>query len=83
MSTDGLRTVSRWWRTVRKLTGVDDLYTARASIRKPAPTGCRVMAHRKLAGVDDLYTARAAIRQPAPAGCKVMAHRMPSGVDDL
>ncbi len=59
----------------RRLAGVDDLYTARAAIRQPAPAGCGVVAHRRLAGVDDLYTALAAIRQPAPAGCGVVAHR--------
>ena len=47
----------------RKLAGVDDLCTALAVIRQPAPAGCRVVAHRRLAGVDDDdYTARAAIR---------------------
>ena len=36
------------------LAGVDDLYTARAAIRQPAPAGCGVVAHRRLADVDDL-----------------------------
>jgi len=67
----------------RKLAGVDDLCTARAAIRQPAPAGCGVVAHRRLAGVDDDYTARAAIRQPAPAGCWVVVHRRLAGVDDL
>ena len=46
----------------------DDLYTAWAANRQPAPAGYGGVAHRKLAGVDDLYTARAANRHPAPAG---------------
>jgi hypothetical protein len=29
----------------RKLAGVDDLYTARAAIRQPAPACCGVVAH--------------------------------------
>ncbi len=62
---------------------MDDDYTARAAIRRPAPAGSRVAVHRRLAGVDDLYNARAAIRQPAPSGCWVVAHRRLAGVDDL
>jgi hypothetical protein len=43
----------------RKLAVAEDLYTAWAAKRQPAPAGCRVVAHRKLAGADDLDTARA------------------------
>ncbi len=57
---------------------MDDLYTAAAAIRQPAPASCWEVVHRRLAGVDDDYTARAAIRQPAPAGCGVVAHHLPS-----
>ena len=59
--------------------GADDLYTAWAANRQPAPAGCRGLEYRKLAGVDDLYTARAANRQPAQAGCGGMAHRKLAG----
>ena len=48
--------------------GVDDLYTAWAANRQPAPAGCGGVAYRKLAGVDDLYTARAANRLGPAAG---------------
>ena len=44
----------------RELAGVDDLSTALAANRQPAPAGCGGVVHRKLAGVDDLYTALAA-----------------------
>ena len=63
--------------------GADDLYTAWAANRQPAPAGCGGVAYRKLAGVDDLYIARAANRQPAQAVCGVVAHRKLAGVDDL
>ncbi len=54
---------------------MDDLYTARAAIRQPAPAGCWVAVHRRLAGVDNDYTALAAIWQPAPACCCIMGRR--------
>ena len=63
--------------------GADDLYTAWAANRQPAPVGCGGVAYRKLAGLYNLYTARAANRQPAQAGCGVVAHRKLAGVDDL
>jgi hypothetical protein len=68
----------------RKLTRVDDLYTARAANRQLAPAGCGGITHRKLASVDDqcLYTARAAIQQPALAGFGGMTQRKLAGVDD-
>ncbi len=59
---------------------MDDLYTARAAIRQPAPACCGLAAHGRLAGVDDLFTALAAIRQPASAGCCVVVYgTQPSG----
>jgi hypothetical protein len=67
----------------RNLADVDDLYTALADNRQPAPAGCRGVVHRELAGVDDLHTARAANRQPAPAGCGGLGHRKLACVDDL
>ncbi len=60
---------------------MDDLYTARASIWKPAPV-CWGFARRKLAGVDDLCTAVSANQQPAPACCWGLAHRKFAGVDN-
>ena len=49
--------------------GADDLCTALATNRQPAPAGGGGVTQRKLAGVNDLYTVWAANRQLAPAGC--------------
>ena len=47
-----------------KLAGIEDLYTARAANRQPAPAGCWGVGVRD-ALADDLSTALAANRRPA------------------
>ena len=70
-----LREVAR-----RELAAGNDLSTARAANRQPAPNGRRGVAHWKLVDMDDLSTARAANRQPAPAGCWGVSRRKLAGV---